>query len=203
VPLSRPLVRKARPDDNRAIARLHREIISWGLLQQFGEAVVAGFYAGVTRSPAAFCFVAEEEQTIVGFAAGVCDWPQLRRAVIRQTWWPLLKALPSLIGRGRWRRLLETRRYTASGVEGVQAEFISFGVREDARGRLWTGAALANAVMEEFRRRSIPRIRGVVWERNQRAIRFFEAMGFRFVSEVEIHPGETSRTFVRDLTTTP
>jgi len=193
------LVRKARPADSGAVARLHRDIISWGLLSQFGEEVVAAFYGALSSSPAGFCFVAEEGARIVGFAAGVADWPRLRRAVIRRAWWPLLKSLPSVLGRWRWRRLLETNRYTGSGVEGVQAEFVSFGVREDVPGRLWTGAALARAVVAEFRRRGVPRVRGVVWERNERAIRFFEAMGFRFVSDVEIHPGERSRTFVIDL----
>ena len=160
---------------------------------------MTGFYQAVTRSPVAFCFVAEDQGRLQGFAAGVCDWPRLFRQVARHTWWPLLKTLPALLWSGRWRRLLETGRYTQSGHEGVKAEFLSFGVREDAPGRLWAGTALAHAVVSEFRRRGIPKIRGVVWERNERALRFFEAVGFKFVSDVEIHPGERSRTFVVDL----
>jgi ribosomal protein S18 acetylase RimI-like enzyme len=193
------LVRKAQPADSRTIARLHREVIAWGLLSQLGEDVVTGFYRAVITSPVAFCFIAEDQGAAQGFAAGVCDWPRLLRAVARHTGWPLLKALPGLLWSGRWRRLLETGRYTQSGHEGVRAEFLSFGVREDAPGRLWAGTALAYAVVNEFKRRGVPRIRGVVWERNERAVRFFEAIGFRFVSDVDIHPGETSRTFVVDL----
>jgi ribosomal protein S18 acetylase RimI-like enzyme len=192
-------VRKAQPSDSRAIARLHREIISWALLTQLGEDVVTAFYRAVTQSSVAFCFVAEDQGTLAGFAAGVCDWPRLRREVMAQAWRPLLMVLPSLLWSGRWRKIWETGRYTQSGHEGVNAEFLSFGVRESVQGRVWAGAALAYAVMEEFRRRGVARIRGVVWDQNERAIRFFQGVGFRFVSEFEIHPGERSRTFVMDL----
>jgi ribosomal protein S18 acetylase RimI-like enzyme len=194
-----PSVRRALSADSRAIARVHREVISWGLLAHLGEGAVTAFYRGITQSTVAFCFVAEEQGQLIGFAAGVCDWSRLRRQLTRAMWWSLLCAIPSLLRSGKWRRLFETGGYTQSRHEGVNAEFLSLGVHPCAQGRLWTGAALARAVLDEFRRRGVQRIRGVVWERNERALKFFEAMGFRFVSDVEIHPGETSRTFVRDL----
>jgi ribosomal protein S18 acetylase RimI-like enzyme len=192
-------VRRALPADSRAVARLHREVISWALLSRLGEDVTTAFYHAVSRSDVAFCFVVEQEGQIAGFAAGVADWRRLYRQMIQYMWWPLIKSAPRMLAAARWRRLLETGRYAQSGHEGVAAEFLSFGVREDARGRLWVGSALARAIVGEFRRRGIPRIRGVVWERNERAVKFFEAMGFRFVSDVDIHPGERSRTFVVDI----
>lgn len=198
----RPTIRRAHPEDARAVARLHREIISWGLLPSLGEGVVTGFYRAVSASPAAFCFVADDGERLWGFAAGTTDWPRLRRGVMRATWRPLLRAVPLLLLRGRWRRLRETERYTQSAHLAVSAEFLSFGVLPETPGRIWTGAALAYAVVNEFRRRGVRRIRGVVWEQNERALRFFEAVGFRFVSAVEIHPGERSRTFIADLTPT-
>ncbi|MGH2453806.1 MAG: hypothetical protein ACRDF5_08590 [bacterium] len=198
----RPSVRRGRPEDARAVARLHREIISWGLLPSLGEGVVTAFYRAVSASPVAFCFVADDGERLWGFAAGTADWPRLRREVMRTTWRPLLRAVPVLLRGGRWRRLRETDRYTQSSHLAVSAEFLSFGVLPEMSGRVWVGAALAYAVVNEFRRRGVRRVRGVVWEQNERALKFFEAVGFRFVSEVEIHPGERSRTFVADLTPT-
>ena len=194
-----PSVRRALLADSRALARVHREVISWGLLTHLGEDAVSAFYRGVTSSTVAFCFVAEEDGRLIGFAAGVCDWSRLRRQLVRGMWWPLLRAIPSLLRSGKWRRLFETGGYVQSRHEGVDAEFLSLGVHPECEGRLWTGVALARAVVEEFRRRGVRRIRGVVWERNERALKFFEAVGFRFVSDVEIHPGERSRTFVHDV----
>ncbi len=194
-------MRRARFNDSRAIAQLHRKVITWGLLTQLGEDVVTAFYEAVTTSPAAFCYVATQRGALQGFAAGVCVWPRLRWGLLRRGWWPLVRAVPRLLATRRWRRLWETGRYTRSGYEGVQAEFLSIGVRADFPGRIWAGAALAAAVVREFRRRGVTRIRGVVWHENERALRFFEAVGFRFVSDIEIHPGERSRTFVVDLTT--
>ncbi len=164
-----------------------------------GDGVVTAFYQALTTSPAAFCFLAEGSSRVEGFAAGVSDWSRFFRDFVRRAWWPLLWTLPSLFARKRWRRLMETGRYTQSGHEGVRAEFLSLGVHPEATGRLWIGTALVRAVVNEFRRRGVSRIRGVVWEENERALRFFKGVGFRFVSEVEIHPGEVSRTFVVDV----
>lgn len=198
-----PSVRRAQPDDSAVIARLHREIISWGLLSQLGQRVVAAFYRAVTECPASFCFVAEQDGVLQGFAAGVTEWRRLLPRVVRRTAWPLVRILPMLLVSGRWRKLWETTRYTQSHLEGVDAEFLSFGVREDVEHRVWAGAALVQAVIGEFRERGVLRFRGVVWSQNERAQQFFEAVGFRFVSEVEIHPGEVSRAHVVDLTSTP
>lgn len=193
------LVRKARPSDSHALGRLHRATISWGLLSQLGDEVVAGFYRAIIESPAAFCFVAGTDQRLEGFAAGICDWGRVFWRVVWRTWWPLMRVFPVVLRLRLWRRLLETGRYTQSGAEGVRAEYVAFGVREDAPGRLWTGMALIRAGVEEFRRRGVPKVRGVVWTENERAVKFFEAAGFKFVSQVEIHPGEISRVFVIDL----
>lgn len=192
-------VRRAHPADSAAIARLHRETISWGLLSQLGEAVVKAFYCAVTECPASFCFVAEQDSVPVGFAAGVEHWPTLLRHAVRRMGWPLLRSAPHVLAGRRWRKLWETGRYTQSGLEGVNAEFVSFGVREDAPARVLTGAALVRTVTEEFRRRGIRRFRGVVGDHNARAKQFFEAVGFRFLSQIEIHPGEASRTHVVDI----
>jgi ribosomal protein S18 acetylase RimI-like enzyme len=167
-----------------------------------GEDAVVAFYQAITRSPKAFCFVAEEQGALQGFTAGVEDWPRFSRDALRQMWWPLLKGLPRLASSGRFRRLLETRRYTQredlEGVNSVKAEFLTFGTRDDAP-RLWVGVALIRAGANEFKRRGVRRVRGVVWDRNERAAQFFEAVGFRVVSTVEIHPGEVSRLLVLDL----
>jgi ribosomal protein S18 acetylase RimI-like enzyme len=196
------LVRRALPSESRAIARLHRETISWGLLSQLGEDVVTAFYQALTESPRAFCFVAEEDGALQGFVAGVEDWPEFSRAAIRRIWWPLLKGLPRVLTASRFRRLLETRRYTRrddlEGVKSIKAEFLTFGTREDAA-RLWVGVALIRAGANEFRRRGVPRVRGVVWERNVRAAEFFRTVGFKVVSTIEIHPGEVSRLMVLEL----
>lgn len=194
-------IRKAQPADSGAIARLHRETIAWGLLSQLGQDVVAAFYSAVTESPVSFCFIAEQQGVLQGFAAGVTDWRRLLPQVVRRTVIPLVGNLPMLLASGRWRKLWETTRYTQSGIEGVDAEFLSFGVRESAPDRVWAGAALVRAVVEEFQRRGTRRFRGVVWSENERAQQFFQTVGFRFVSEVEIHPGEVSRAHVVDLAT--
>lgn len=196
------LVRKAQPDDSPTIARLHRETISWGLLSQLGDRVVTAFYRVMTESPASFCFVAEQGGQIQGFAAAVTHWPTLHQHVRRRTWWPLMQAAPALMISGRWRKLLETSRYSQSRLEGVDAEFMAFGVREGAPGRVWAGAALVNAVITEFRRQGVTRFRGVVGGQNERALKFFQSVGFHFAAEVEIHPGEVSRTHVEELNPT-
>jgi ribosomal protein S18 acetylase RimI-like enzyme len=94
----------------------------------------------------------------------------------------------------RWRRLLETTRYATSTAVS-DAELLSIALRPEARG---TGAAgaLVHALLDEFGRRGIRRVRVTTASENVAAARVYERTGFELVGEEEIHPGERAKIYV-------
>ena len=187
-------IRRAEPADSLAIAGLHGREIPWGLLSQLGVAFVATFYQALLSSPQGFAFVAERDGRIVGFASGVMDWRAFYREFLR--YHLTLAVRVALVGfrRGRWRRLLETSRYAASGTL-PPAELIAIALEPEARGSGTSGELVRHA-LTEFAARHVLAVRVTAGGENTPANRLYERMGFRLYSFMEIHPGETAAVYV-------
>lgn len=187
-------IRRAAPEDSLAIAGLHVRQIPWGLLSQLGVAFVATFYRALLGSPGGFAFVAEREGRIVGFASGVLDWRVFYREFLRRHLFLALRVFSAGVRRGRWRRLLETSRYAASGAL-PPAELVAIALEPEARGG-GISAELVRRVLEEFAARHVPAVRVTAGEENTPANQLYERMGFRLHAYMEIHPGEKAAVYV-------
>jgi ribosomal protein S18 acetylase RimI-like enzyme len=187
-------IRKAAPRDSPAIAALHTREIPWGLLSGLGEDFVATFYRALLASPQGFACVAEGEDHIVGFASGVVNWRGFYREFLRRHLLLAGRVLLARLSGGRWRRLLETTRYAASGAL-PPAELVSIAVAPAGRGR-GIGGALVRAVLAEFAARGVAAVRVTAGDENAPAGRLYERAGFRLHSYMEIHPGERSAVYV-------
>jgi ribosomal protein S18 acetylase RimI-like enzyme len=188
-------IRKASPDDSRAVAALHLAEIPWGLLTSMGPRFVEAFYKTLLGSDLGFAYLAEREGRPIGYVTGVVHWRKFYRAFLRRN---LLMAARVVMRRlfdvSRWRRLLETTRYATSSAVS-DAELLSIALRPEARG---TGASngLVRALLDEFARRGVRRVRVTTASDNVAAARVYERTGFELVGEEEIHPGERAKVYV-------
>jgi ribosomal protein S18 acetylase RimI-like enzyme len=188
-------IRKASPDDSHAVAALHLAEIPWGLLTSMGPRFVEAFYKTLLGSDLGFAFLAETDGRPIGYVTGVVHWRRFYRMFLRRN---LLMAARVVARRlfdlARWRRLLETTRYATSTAVS-DAELLSIALRPEARG---TGAStgLVRALLDEFARRGIRRVRVTTASENVAAARVYERTGFELVGEEEIHPGERAKIYV-------
>jgi ribosomal protein S18 acetylase RimI-like enzyme len=97
----------------------------------------------------------------------------------------------------RWRRLFETSRYAATATL-PEAEFLSMAVLPRARGSGMSDA-LVRHLLDEFAGRGVTQVRVTTAFSNQASARVFERTGFRWLEDVEIHPGEVARIYVITL----
>jgi len=190
-------IRRADPSDAPAIAALHREQIPWGLLSRLGQEFVTAFYTALVASPLGFGFVAERDGRVVGFASGVVHWRRFYREFLRGHLRLAVRAVAVGLRGARWRRLLETTRYAASGAL-PSAELVAIAVRPEARGG-GVAAGLVAAVLREFSARAVAAVRVTAGAENLAARRLYERAGFALHSEAEIHPGEVAAIYVMTL----
>lgn len=190
------LVRKAQPADAAAIAALHIRRLSFGLLSQLGEEFVTSFYASLMDSPLGFGVVAERDGRLLGFTMGVTDWRKFSGVFLRSHIWMAVRSLALALRHGRWRRLLETRRY-ATATNLPPAELISVAVEPDEEG---TGLAaeLARGLFAEFQARGVRTFRITTASSNARSIRFYEKLGLR-PQPLEMHRGEQAVLYIVSL----
>lgn len=179
------------------MAALHARQIRWGLLSQLGDEFVVAFYRALIESPAGFGFVAERDGHLAGLASGVVNWRRFYGEFLRRHLRLAARVLVTGLRQARWRRLVQTTRYAASGAL-PPAELVSIALEPTARG---TGVAgmLVGSVLEEFASRGVRQVRVTAGGTNQAARRLYERMGFALHSQTEIHPGEPAAVYVVTL----
>jgi ribosomal protein S18 acetylase RimI-like enzyme len=191
----------AAREEFEALARIHTEAIRDGFLSTLGEDFLVLLYRSLATAPEAMLFDARLEGQPAGLICGSVNTAGVYRHFL---WNAGLRALPRLLPRlvslSVVVRALETLVYPARNrsVDLPAAEILNFCVARDARGR-GVGALLFQALMEEFRRRKVPRIRIVTGEEQLEAQAFYERVGAKRVGTICVHGGVPSIVYTYDI----
>lgn len=184
-------VRVGTEADVNLAARLHASEIGEGFLSSLGRPFLARLYRRIVRAPRSFLLVADDDGRTVGFVAGSEDVGALYRSfLLHDGVVAALRALPRIVRSAR--RVFETLRYPAGDTGLPAAELLAIAVAPDARGH-GTGRALVDAFTAELRRRHVGEARVVVAADNERAVRVYEACGFKPATRIEVHKGTASQ----------
>jgi glycosyltransferase involved in cell wall biosynthesis/ribosomal protein S18 acetylase RimI-like enzyme len=191
-----PRVRLARPQDAPALARLHIHSLPEGFLSSLGERFLRVFYAALARDKGAITLVADGDEGVIGFAAGVASVGDFyRRFFVR-------RAIPAAIAAAHhlWHpkmlsRAWETARYARDTGDYPEAELISIGIADSRRGR-GLGRQLLEGVLEGLREKGVREVRVMVGADNDPANEFYSRMGFRALGSIPVHRGQLSNLWV-------
>ena len=190
-------VRAAVVSDAPQLAALHAARISEGFLPTLGPRFLTRLYRRIATSPRAFAYVAVDDGTVVGFAAGSDDVGRLyREFLLRDGLVAAFAAAPRLLRSSR--RVVETLRYPSSAdVDSLpRAEILSVAVAVRA-GRRGIGRRVVAAAVAEFDRRGIDAVKVVAAADNEAAERLYTGEGFTEVHDLAVHGGTASRAYVR------
>lgn len=194
-------VRRARPADAEAMARIHREALPTAFLPSLGLSFLRRLYRALARDPDGVALVAENGRGIVGFATGTSSVKRFyRRFFIRHGVPAAASVVPRVVSRPRLvAHALETARYP-DGADGLpEAELLSIAVHPEwtAKG---TGRMLAEGILRGLAQRGAEQVKVVVAEENEGANRFYERLEFELVSQINVHKDEVSNVWVyRDV----
>jgi ribosomal protein S18 acetylase RimI-like enzyme len=179
----------------RDVARLHAAAIDRGFLTSLGEPFLATLYTGLAGLRSSFVITATLHGELLGFICGATD---TRRAYLefarsRSSPRAALTLLPRLFSLRTARRVAETLLYPtqATTVPLPSAEILNFCVTESQRGQ-GIGRRLFEALAAEFSRRHVDEIRIVTGAEQRSAQAFYDRIGARRVTELEIHEGTKS-----------
>ena len=73
----------------KEIARIHTEEIHFGFLPLLGEDFLAQLYSYMSQVPSSGVWIAEENNTAIGFVTGTADIRECYRQILRNAWLPL------------------------------------------------------------------------------------------------------------------
>jgi ribosomal protein S18 acetylase RimI-like enzyme len=183
------VVRSARLEDARALARLHAQRISEGFLPTLGPRFLARLYRRIVRSARGCAFVVDDGGQLIAFAAGATDVSALyREFIVRDGVVAAVAAAPRLAR--SWRRVYETLRYPATTAELPRAEVLAVVTADAAAGR-GLGTATVRALTAELSARGASRVKVTVGAANAPALALYRGCGFEHAAQIRVH-GDTS-----------
>lgn len=194
---------KARIDLYNQVARLHAANLDQSFLATLGTGFLAELYRAIDLCPQAVLIVKGEQGKLVGFVAGLAGPMSMvyRRMLRRLPLWGW-RLVPVLFSVARLKRVAEILQYTNSEPRHSDlpaAELLSIAVAPAARG---TGVAesLYAELTNYFRQMKVAKFKIVVGEKLFPAHKFYQRMGARPLTELELHHGAKSVVYVQTVT---
>jgi ribosomal protein S18 acetylase RimI-like enzyme len=182
------------------VAALHMTILNKGFLTRLGEGFLRQLYKAIPACPSGFGYVCEQpDGTVLGFIACAESTGRLyKQSLLRRGLMMIFAALRHIVRPSVIKGVISNLLYPSElGQDVPPAELLSVAVSRDAQGK-GVGKALMAAAVEEFRRRSIRRIRVAVWTYNEQAIGYYRRFGFELALQRE-HHGDPMDVYVLDL----
>ncbi len=194
------VIRRMRPQDAHAVARLHDAMIGEGFLRRLGRRFLAALYRAIDRTPGSVVHVAEADGRVVGFCAYARDVSAMYRQVLRHSGWRLvLAAVPRVFDPRLALEALDTLRYPSkqAACELPPAEILAIAVDPQMHGR-GVGRRLLQAAVQQARDDGQPALKVLAGERLEGANRFYQACGFECITRIVQH-GEPLNVYVLRL----
>lgn len=189
-------IRPATLADVPAIARMHIDGIATGFLPRLGPRFMRRLYRAMVMSETAVVLIADDDSGPVGYVAGAENTGAFYREFVATSGLAAgLTALPRLARPSNSLRAWQTARYGGGDAGWPAAELLAMAVTPSRQGQ-GIGRHLGSELLSEFAARGIDRVKVVVGDGNDGAVRAYEKMGFVAAGFTEVHPGERSQVLV-------
>ena len=190
----------AQKADSGQLAKLHSNNITGGFLSSLGNEFLSLLYSTIICSDHSFCFIAKKDGEIIGFVSATSNIKRLYFDFALSNFASALLLLAKILRPSVIKPLLETLSYPArKKIKGVPSpELLSISVTKDFRGQ-GISNKLFDLAVDGFKKRNISKFKIAVGSNLLQAQRFYEKMGCKYISEIEVHKGEKSKVYVYDI----
>ncbi len=181
-------------------ARLHIQGISTGFISSLGKGFVTALYEAIAEDKNSFCFVAMEDDKVLGFVAFSTNLSKLYKYVVLKKGFKfgfvLIKRMLSL----RVVKKVRDNLFYPSKMKKMDlpdAELLSIAVAPEGRGK-GIAKQLVDAGFAECRRRNLDKVKVLVAVENLAANQLYKKCGFELVKQIDSH-GVQSNIYVKNL----
>lgn len=183
------------------IAKIHKQEINQGFLSSLGVNFLKVFYQAIVSSPYSFIIVAQENDKIIGFVAGCTNIKKFYGYFLKKYFWVASSILLSKIFKfSNLKKIIEVLLYPHKESKNniPDTELLSIAVIQEFHGQQ-IALKMFEKFVEEIKNKKINVFKVVVGEKLKRAIGFYEKMGFKFHSIINVHKNEPSRVYIYEI----
>lgn len=179
------------------VAGLHITGISTGFISSLGIDFVTSLYEAIAQSKSSFGFVAEENDSVIGFIAFTTNLNKLYKAVILRKGLHFVFLLGGkILSLKRIKNVFETLFYPSriKKMDLPSAELLSIVIAEKEQGK-GLAIQLLKKAFEECQKRGIESVKVMVSADNENANRLYQKCGFERAGQINNH-GVLSNIYV-------
>ncbi len=193
------------PDEIRQAVRVQIQELNQGFLSSLGEKPLELIFSHVASSRWGMMALAIESESrqVVGYVFGATDTSQLyKEFLLKRTLPAIVYFVPRLLSWRKIKKAFETLMYPAKNraekVELPRPELLDLAVIQPYQG---TGVAqeLFKHFVNQCRKRGVTAFQIPTTEGLDRAHRFYEKMGARKVTTIEVHQGQKTYIYRYDI----
>jgi ribosomal protein S18 acetylase RimI-like enzyme len=190
----------AQKNDAQQIAEIHKQEIDQGFLSKLGLKFLSKLYQAMISSKDSFVVVAKENNKVIGFVSGCINVKRFYKHFLKKyTLSALIILLPKLFSFDTIKKILETLKYSKKGKKDLpETELLVIAVKKEFHGQK-IAVKMFDCFVVELKKRGIKTFRVVVGENLSRAIGFYEKVGFKFHSNINIHENNLSRIYIYNI----
>jgi ribosomal protein S18 acetylase RimI-like enzyme len=197
------MIRKANKKDAATVARLHFVSITEGFLPKLGQTFLKHLYTFLIRDE--LVLVWEENEKIAGFISCALDTGGLMKRFLLKSPGAIVTVFIKILSKPSFIiPLLETYKAPSKSDSEVEennlpsTELLSISVHPEVQ-QTSVGTKLLTALESELLSRGIKSYKVVAGESLLGANRFYQKNGFRLIKTIEIHIGNTSNVYIKDI----
>ena len=193
------IFRLAEKKDAWQIAEIHQREIKKGFLRTLSNKFLAKIYLAIVSSKYSFCIIAEEDQEIKGFVAGITNLSAFRLYFLKRYFFSVLFSFfPLIFNFRKIKKLFEVLFYPKKEKELTAAELLTIAVKSEFRGKGIAGQMLERFI-SEMKNREVDSFKVIVGEVLLSAVKFYEKSGFKFVKNINVHKDNVSRVYIYQI----
>jgi len=188
-----------QPVHSHHVAKLHIEGIPTGFISSLGIEFLTCLYEAIAQSKSSFGFVAEEENSILGFVAFTSNLNKLYKSVVLKKGWLFALLLASrMFSLQQIKKVFETLFYPSrvKKMDLPSAELLSIVIAPQSQGK-GLGGQLLQKGLAECAKRKLDKVKVLVSVNNEPANKLYLKCGFEFVGQIENH-GVISNIYVAE-----
>ena len=192
------IFRLAQKKDARRIAEIHKQEIKKGFLCTLNNNLLTKIYSAIIDSRYSFCVVAEENQDVKGFIAGVINLNDFYFYFLKRYFFSaIILIFPEMLNLKNIKKILEILFYSQKEESLPEAELLSMALTKDFQGKGIAGP-MFDKFISEMKDKKISVFKVLVGNILSPAIKFYEKNGFKFVKETKVHEN-VSRIYIYHL----
>ena len=192
-------IKKAKKNEAKKIAQIHRESINTGFLSTFGDKFLIKLYEFIISTDYCICYIYRRGNIPVGFICISLNSKKMYNDFLKKNFYLAMAVFAkNIFSINRLAKIFDHLFYNSKKKSLPTAELLSVAVAEDFK-RKKIGSELFNKAMDYFKKNKIDNFIITTGANNIESNEYFKKNKCKLIKRVSIHRNQNSNIYIKTV----